>query len=126
MLAYAALRLPVLVWERPWTRSVAAGVGLTALAIAVPRQATLLKTVSDRNLEAPVDDLRRFADAHPTSRMAVGYSGTSRLSDARTIVVFRTQEYGSTRRPFKSTGCPDCPCPSPRRAPSTSAASNTG
>ena len=93
MLAYAALRLPVLVWERPWTRSVAAAVGLTALAIAVPRQATLLKTVSDRNLEAPVDDLRRFADAHPTSRMAVGYSGTSRLSDARTIVVFRTQEY---------------------------------
>jgi hypothetical protein len=93
VLAYAVLRSPARVWERPWIRSLVAAAALTALGIAVPRQATLLKTVSDGHLELPVDDVRRFADAHPSSRMAVGYSGTSRFSDARTEIVFRTREY---------------------------------
>jgi len=93
VLAYAVLRLPARVWQREWIRSLVAAACLTALGIAVPSQATMLETVSGRPLELSIDDVRRFADAHPSSRIAVGYSGTSRSSDARTVIVFRTRDY---------------------------------
>ena len=94
LVAYAALCVPVAVWERRATaRALAAAVMLTALVIAVPRQATLLTTVTDRHLAAAVYDLRNFAGAHPSRRIGVGYAGLSYVSDARPEVVFRTRDY---------------------------------
>jgi hypothetical protein len=93
VVAYGLLGLPARVWEISTFRSLVAATGLTALVIAIPRQITLIETVRDGHLEWSIDDVRRFADAHPSSRIAVGYSGTSRFSDARTEMVFRMGEY---------------------------------
>jgi hypothetical protein len=91
-LAYAVLRSPVQ-WDQPITSSMTAAFALTALAIAVPRQVTFVTTVMGRHLASQVGDLRRFADAHPSKRVAVGYAGTSSFSDARPEIVFRSREY---------------------------------
>jgi hypothetical protein len=93
LVAYAVIQYPVQLWQRPWLRSLGAGVVLTAFAVAVPRQATFLRTVMDRDRNAVAMDVRRFADAHPASRIGVGYAGTSYFSFARPEIVFRTHDY---------------------------------
>ena len=90
---WIALRRPTPAWRHRW---VAGGAG--ALVVAADdarraRQLTLYRTIVNRPLAAAVSDARRFADAHPSQRIAVGYSGTSRWSDARTEIVFRTRDY---------------------------------
>ena len=92
-LTYALLDLPVRVRERAGLRLLVGAVALSALALAVPRQVLLITTIRGRPLESALADVRRFADAHPSSRIAVGYSGTSRVSDARVQIVFQTGEY---------------------------------
>jgi hypothetical protein len=92
-LGYAVIGLPADVLGRGWLRSLFAAVIVASLVLAVPRQVLLITTVRGRPLEFALAEVRRFADAHPLSRVAVGYSGTSRLSDARTEIVFRTGEY---------------------------------
>jgi hypothetical protein len=93
MLAFGVLRLPAHVWEQRALRSLAAAVVLTLVFMAVPRQTTFIETVRNGHLDLSVDDLRMFADAHRSSRISVGYAGTSRFSDARTEIVFRSGEY---------------------------------
>ncbi len=93
VLAYALVAAPRELWNRVWPRSILVAAIFTAVIIAVPRQSTFVQTVSRRDLTLPIEDLRRFADAHPARRIAVGYAGTSRVSDARPEIVFRTGEY---------------------------------
>jgi hypothetical protein len=92
-LGYAVVGLPAEVLERGWLRSLVTAVIVSSLALAIPRQALVIATVRGRPLDSALTDVRRFADAHPSSQVAVGYSGTSRVSDARTAIVFRTGEY---------------------------------
>jgi hypothetical protein len=66
---------------------------IASLAIAVPRQVIFIRTVADRHLERAVADLTRFVVENPTKRSAVGYAGTSYLSHARPVLVFRTGDY---------------------------------
>ena len=101
---WIALRCPTPAWRHRWVWSGAGALVVVAVVLAVPRQLTLYRTIVNRPLAAAVDDVRRFADAHPSQRIAVGYSGTSRWSDARTEIVFRTRDYLSTRRPCRSIG----------------------
>lgn len=93
LFAFAVLRVPADAWRRPAAAHVLAASVLAALAMAVPRQFTFVTTVSGRPLESAVAELRQFAAAHPRSRMAVGYAGTSYLSFARPELVFRTNDY---------------------------------
>jgi hypothetical protein len=93
LLAYAVISMPAQVLDRSWLRSLVAAFMLSALVLAVPRQGSLIRTVRGRPLEFALADVRRFLDAHPSRRIAIGYSGTSRMSDARTEMVFETGEY---------------------------------
>lgn len=93
LVAYAVVCCPARVWDRRWVRSLVAAVALTAVVIAVLRQSVFLRTVIDRDLGAVASDLRAFADAHPASRIGVGYAGTAYFSHARPEIVFRTRDY---------------------------------
>lgn len=68
-------------------------VAITLALIAVPRQIVFVRTMADRHLSSALDDVRQFAAAHPASRIAVGYAGTSYLSQARVELVFRSGDY---------------------------------
>ena len=126
VLAYALLRLPAQVWERPWMRSLVAAAAFTALGIAVPRQVTFLETVSSRHLEGPATTCA--ASPMPTrlagSRWAIRARHAFPMR-ARTSCFARVSTC-STPPQCRSTGCLGCPCPSPPCARSTSAASSTG
>jgi hypothetical protein len=91
--AFAAVCLPVDAWRMPLARAGLFAFALTALAIAVPRQYVFLTTVAGRDLGQAVEDIERFADAHPGRRIAVGYAGTSYASHARPELVSRTRDY---------------------------------
>jgi hypothetical protein len=66
---------------------------LTALVIAVPRQTIFLETVRGRDLSQALAEVRAFIQAHPGSRPAIGYAGTSHLSHVRPEVVFHSRRY---------------------------------
>jgi hypothetical protein len=91
--AFAVLGAPSTAWNRPWLRRLALAFGLTAAIVAVPKQLTFVATVSQRQVESAADDLRRFADAHPSRAIEVGYSDTWHDSDVRPVLVFRTRRY---------------------------------
>jgi hypothetical protein len=93
ILGFAVLTVPRGTWTRSSARRLAAAFAIAAAATAVPRQLTFIRTVSDRHLETALADVRRFADAAPSKRGAVGYAGTSYLSHARPELVFRTGDY---------------------------------
>jgi hypothetical protein len=93
VLMWAAISHPGAAWKSPAVWMTAVAFILTAAVIAVPRQITLIKTVNGRALEPAIADLLQYADTHPAERVAVGYAGTSRWSDARVAMVFRTRDY---------------------------------
>ncbi len=93
ILGYAAIAVPRGTWDRSAALRLAAAFVMTALAIAIPRQAIFVRTVAKRHLGRAIADVRRFADEKPTKRIAVGYAGTSYLSHARPEMVFRSGDY---------------------------------
>jgi hypothetical protein len=93
LVAYGIVRAPIHVWDERWLRSLAVAVAATALVIAVQGQAVFLRMVIDRDRNPVAADLVRFADAHRSGKIGVGYSGTSHLSFARPEIVFRTHDY---------------------------------
>ena len=93
VLGYAVLTVPRATWNRSAPVRFAGAFAIASLAIAVPRQVIFIRTVADRHLERAVADVTRFAVENPTKRSAVGYAGTSYLSHARPVLVFRTGDY---------------------------------
>ena len=93
LIAYAATTVPFDAWMHPGVKAWALAFCLTAIAIAVPRQTTLVRTVSARDLGPIVKQLRDFYLAHAGRTIEVGYSGTSYASDARPEMVFHTHRY---------------------------------
>ena len=90
---WLALSRPAGAWQVSWARAGGVAFILVAVILAVPRQFTLYRTIDSRPLEPAIEDVRRFAAAHPASRIAVGYAGTSRWSDARVEIVFLQRDY---------------------------------
>ncbi len=93
MIAYATATAPQSPWMHPRMKAWALAFCLTAIVIAVPRQTTLIRTVSARDLGPIVSELRDFYRAHSGHIIEVGYSGTSYASEARPAMVFLTHSY---------------------------------
>lgn len=93
VLMYAFLWMAPAPFLTGMKRSICVAFVLTALLLGLTDQSLVIRTVSGRNLEAAIADLRRFSDRHEGRRVAVGYAGTSYLSHARLEVVFRTGDY---------------------------------
>jgi hypothetical protein len=66
---------------------------VTALVIAIPRQAIFLDTVRGRDLSQALAEVRAFRQAQPAARPGIGYAGTSYLSHVRPEVVFHSRTY---------------------------------
>jgi len=77
----------------PFQRALVGALACALVVLAVPRQLTFVRTVRGRDLRSPLVDVREFIGSHPAERIAMGYAGTSRDSDARVEVVFLTREY---------------------------------
>jgi hypothetical protein len=93
ILGYLITAVPREDWNRSAVPRVAAAFTVTACAIAVPRQAVFIGTVANRHLDLAIADARRFAEDKATKRVAIGYAGTSHLSHARPVLVFRSGDY---------------------------------
>lgn len=93
VLTYAVLWMTPAPFLSGLRGSICVAFTLTALSLGLSDQALIVRTVSGRNLETAIADLRRFSDRHAGRQIAVGYAGTSYLSHARPEVVFRTGDY---------------------------------
>jgi hypothetical protein len=93
LLGHAIATSPPVIERRDSTASLLLGFGLVASVIALQSQVLLIRTVAARDLNAAILDVDRVADDHGGRRIAVGYAGTSYLSQARVEAVFRTNEY---------------------------------
>lgn len=93
LLAYAALSLPMAVWDSTAPRTMAAALVITSCVFAFQRQFVLIRTVRASDGAEAIADVRAFLDGHPSASVGVGYAGTSRWSDARVEAVFRTGDY---------------------------------
>ena len=92
VLLYAVINVPRSAWN-PVARTLALAFAISAVALAIPRQLIFISTTVARDLTPAVTFIREFADAHPGTSIAVGYSGTSMMSFARPEAVFRTGDY---------------------------------
>lgn len=92
VLAFACLTAAPSV-ERSRMSAWIAVLAVIMLVIAVQSQTAFIRTTAARQLGRVIQDLRRFADAEPGQRIAVGYAGTAYASYARPEIVFRTGEY---------------------------------
>jgi hypothetical protein len=92
VLLYAVVNAPRSAWH-PAVRALALAFAISAVALAIPRQLIFISTTVGRDLTSAVTFIREFADAHPGTSIAVGYTGTSVMSFARPEAVFRTGDY---------------------------------
>jgi hypothetical protein len=92
VLAYLGSLMPE-AWEDRRARRALLAVAITATFVAVPRQITFLRTMAARDLGPAIADVRAFASAHTGESVAVGYAGTSFLSQARVELVFQSRDY---------------------------------
>jgi hypothetical protein len=93
VLAKTIVEVPDPAWNHRSAKSLAIAFLSAALLLAVPKQFTFVTTMAQRDLRPALLEIRSFAQAHRSSRMEVGYGGTSYVPYARPEMVFATREY---------------------------------
>lgn len=93
VLAKTIVEVPPVAWNQLWARSLAIAFLSAVLLLAIQKQFTFVRTMTQRDLRPALLEIRSFARAHRSSRMEVGYGGTSYVPYARPEMVFVTREY---------------------------------
>jgi hypothetical protein len=66
---------------------------ITLVVIVLIQQQYLLRLLLDDAVADSYRDVAEFLDHHPNERVALGYTSAERMTFARTLIVFKTNEY---------------------------------
>jgi hypothetical protein len=66
---------------------------VTLVFIALIQQQYFLRLLLDDAVHESYSDVKDYLDRHPGERVAMGYTSAERMTFARTLIVFRTNEY---------------------------------